>query len=171
MNDPLSNYLRWRDADESGRDEDADRECRIVFRTVAPEQPVSSAFTTRTLEAIAAAADRDARRARHTRAAVVWASVIGGGAAAYFGTGWAVSLLSTVFIGFLNMLIGAVVRGVTALQTGADVWAVLASLGRAAAAFAADPKVTFAIIALHGIAITALVALQRFFRSDRESFE
>ena len=97
--------------------------------------------------------------------------VVGGSTAAYFGTGWAVGLLSTVFIGLLNLLIGAVVRGVTGLQTGTDVWGVLGSLGRAAAAFAADPTVTFVIIALHAVAITALVALQRFFGSDGGSFE
>jgi hypothetical protein len=48
---------------------------------------------------------------------------------------------------------------------------VLASVGRATSAFAADPAVTFAIIALHAVAITALVALQRFFGSDGGSLE
>jgi hypothetical protein len=171
MNDALDSYLRWRAADESGRDEDADRECRAVFQAVVPQPPVSAGFTARTLAAISDAAERDARRARRTRTAGVWAAVVGGSAAAYFGTGWAVGLLSTVFIGLLNLIVASVVRGVTALQTGADFWSVLASLGRAAAAFAADPKVTFAIIALHAVAITALVALQRFFGSNGESFE
>ncbi|MEO8075783.1 MAG: hypothetical protein ABI818_05590 [Acidobacteriota bacterium] len=171
MNDPLDHYLRWRAADESGRDEDADRECRNLFQAAAVEPPVSPAFTARTMAAVAAASDRDARRARHTRRAAISAAAIGGTTAAYFGTGWLVGLLSTVLIGLLNLLIGGVVRAVTALQTGADVWAVLASMGRAAAAFAADPKVTVAIIALHAVAITALVALQRFFGSDGGSFE
>ena len=171
MNDPLDSYLRWRAADEGGRDDDADRECRIVFRAAVSQPPASSGFTTRTMAAIAAAAEQDRLRARRTRAAVISATVAGGSAAAYYGTGWAVGLLSTVFIGLLNLLIGAVVRGVTALETGADFWAVLASLGRAASAFAADPSVTFAIIALHAVAITALVALQRFFGSNGGSFE
>jgi hypothetical protein len=172
MPDPLDHYLRWRAADEGERDDDADRECRNLFQAVPrPEPPVSSAFTARTMAAVAAASVRDARRARRTRRAVVVAAAAGGTTAAYFGTGWLVGLLSTVFIGLLNVLIAGIVRAVTALQTGADLWAVLASIGRAAAAFAADPKVTVAIIALHAVAITALVALQRFFGSDGGSFE
>jgi len=45
------------------------------------------------------------------------------------------------------------------------------SLGRAAAAFVADPKVTVAIFAIQAIAIGALIALRRLLGSDRESFE
>jgi hypothetical protein len=45
-----------------------------------------------------------------------------------------------------------------------------ASLGRAAAAVLASPSVTTTILALQGIAVAALIALQRLLRSDRESF-
>ncbi|MCA1652074.1 MAG: hypothetical protein LC753_18005 [Acidobacteria bacterium] len=47
----------------------------------------------------------------------------------------------------------------------------MSGLGRAAAAFAADPKVTFVIIVIQGIAIAALFTLQRLLGSDGESFE
>jgi hypothetical protein len=69
------------------------------------------------------------------------------------------------------MLIAGAVRGASAFQTGAGVWSVLGSLGRAAAALAADPNVTFAMIAISAVAIAALLALQRLLGSDTESFQ
>ena len=171
MNEALGSYQRWRAADESGHDEDADWAFRTVFQTVESEPPVSPGFTARTLAAIAAATERDARRARYTRAGVVSGAAIGGAAAAYFGLGWAISAVSTVFIGFLNVVIAAIVGGAAALETGAGFWSVLGSLGRAAAAFAADPKVTLVILAIQVVAIAALFALHRLLGSDGESFE
>jgi hypothetical protein len=96
---------------------------------------------------------------------------VGSAAGLYFGTGWAVSFLSSVFVGFLNLVIAVIVRGAGAVGTGSGLWTVLESLGRAAAAFVADPKVTVAIFAIQAIAIGALVALRRLLGSDRESFE
>jgi len=171
MSEVPGSYQRWRDADESGRDDDADWAFKTVFRTVVPTQPISADFTSRTMAALAAAAEREARRARHTRAAVIAGAVLGGAAAVYFGTGWAVSVLSTVFVGFLNLVIAVIVGGAGAVETGSGLWTVLGTLGRAAAAFASDPKVTVAIFAIQAIAIAALVALRRLLGSDRESFE
>jgi hypothetical protein len=171
MSEIPGSYQRWRAAEESGRDDDADWAFKTVFQTVVPTAPIPAAFTTRTMEAIAAASGRDARRARHTRAAVVSGTVMGGAAALYFGTGWAISFLSTVFVGFLNLIIAVIVRGAGAVDTGAGFWTVMGSLGQAVAAFVADPKVTVAILVVQAIAIAALVALQRLLGSDRESFE
>lgn len=171
MNEIPGSYQRWRDADESGRDDDADWAFKTVFRTAVTTQPISAGFTKRTMEALAVAAAREARRARYTRAAVIAGSVVGGAAALYFGTGWAISFLSTVFVGFLNLVIAVIVRGAGAVETGAGFWSVMASLGRAVAAFVADPTVTIAILAIQAVAIAALVALQRLLGSDRESFE
>ena len=164
-------YDHWRAAEESERDDDADRAFRTVFQTAMPERPVSPEFTTRTMTAVAAAAAVDARRARRVRAGVLTGAVVTTTAAVYFGTGWAISLASAAFIGLLNVLIGAAVRGADAFQTGAGVWSVLASLGRATAALAADPNVTFAMIAISAVAIAALLALQRLLGSDGESFQ
>jgi hypothetical protein len=47
----------------------------------------------------------------------------------------------------------------------------LASLGRAAAAVAVDPKVTLALIAISAVAVAALLALQRLLGSDQESVQ
>jgi hypothetical protein len=57
------------------------------------------------------------------------------------------------------------------MDRGGDMWAVLGSLGRAAAAFVSDPKVTFMMIAVQGIAAAALFALQRLLGSDGETFK
>jgi hypothetical protein len=164
-------YRRWRDADENGREDEADRAFGAVFRTVAAEPPPSTGFTARTVAAVAAVAERDARRARRTRRAVAVAAGVGGIVAAYYGSGWAVSLLASAFIGFINVLVATVIGGAAGLEAGASVWGVIGNLGRAAGAFVADPKVTVAIIAIQVIAMGALRALQRLLGSDGESFE
>ena len=82
-----------------------------------------------------------------------------------------VRLVSAAFLGLLNLLIAAVVRIAEAFHTGAGVWGVLSSLGRAASAVAADTNVTLAMIAISVLAIAALVALQRLLGSDEESFQ
>ena len=171
MNEAPGSYGRWRAAEESDRNDDADWAFQTVFQTAMPEQPVSPEFTMRTMTAVAAAAAGDARRARRVRAGVLTGTAVGTTAAVYFGAGWAVSLASAAFIGLLNMVIVATVRGAAAFQTGAGVWSVLASLGRAAAALAADPNVTFALIAISAVAIAALLALQQLLGSDGESFQ
>jgi hypothetical protein len=171
MNDAPGSYTRWRAAEESERDDDADWAFRTVFQTAMPEQTVSPDFTARTMMAVSMAAAGDARRARRMRTGVLAGTAVAIGAAVYFGTGWAISLASTAFIALLNMVIAGAVRGAAAFQTGAGVWSVLASLGRAAAALAADPNVTFAMIAISAVAIAALLALQRLLGSDGESFQ
>jgi hypothetical protein len=170
MNQAPGSYGRWRAAENGGRDDDADGAFRMVFQTAIPEQPVSHDFTTRTMTAVAAAAAGDARRARRTRAGVLMGTVVATSAAVYFGAGWVVSLASAALIGLLNLVIAGAVRGASALTPG-GVWPVLASLGRAAAALAADPIVTFAMIAISGVAVAALLALQRLLGSDGESFQ
>jgi hypothetical protein len=169
--DHLNSYLRWRAADESGADEAADAAFRAVFQSAVAEPVVSSDFTARTMSAVAAAAQRDARRVRRMRAGLVGASIVGGAAGAYYGAGLAVSALSGAFTRLLNLFVAAVVGAAAALQAGADFWTLLANVGRGAAAVAADPEVTFVILIIQGLAIVALLALQRLLGSDGESFE
>jgi hypothetical protein len=171
MNEPSDSYARWRAAEESERDDDADRAFLTVFHTAMRQQPLSPEYTTRTMTAVAAVAAGDARRARRVRAGVLTATVVATIPAVYFGTGWVIAATSAAFIGMLNLLIAAAIRGAIAFQTGAGVWSVLATLGRAAAAVAADPKVTVAMITISVVAIAALLALQRLLGSDRESFQ
>lgn len=171
MNDDLIRAVgRWRDAEDAGRDEDADAAFAHVFREAVAEPPVSAAFATRTLEAVAEAAARDARRARRTRRLLVPASLAAFVALMYFSASFVASAMSTTVVGLLGLLVGGVVSIATSLEAGADVWTVLSNLGRAANAFIANPAVTITILAVQGIAITALIALQRLLGSDGESF-
>jgi len=167
----MDNYPRWRAADASERDDDADGAFRTVFQSVVQDQPISPEFTALTMASIAGAVAVDARRARHARAAVLSGTIVATAAAMYVGAGWAIALVSATFLGLLNLLVAAVVRTAEAFQTGAGVWGVLSSLGRAASALAADTNVTFAMIAISALAIAALVALQRLLGSDEESFQ
>ncbi|HSC26325.1 MAG TPA: hypothetical protein VLD67_03570 [Vicinamibacterales bacterium] len=171
MNELDLRYRRWRAADEEGRDEEGDHAFKAVFHAVRSEQPVSPTFAARTMEAVAAAAARDANRARRTRAALVWGSVFGGAAAAYFGASLAISALAAGLLRLLDLMVAVVVGAATGFEAGTDFWSVLTGLGRALAAFAADPTVTIVVLAVQGIAIAALFGLQRLLGSDGESLE
>ena len=130
MNDAaLDHYRRWAAAEASERDDDADAALQGLFQAVESEALVSPEFTTRTMTTIADAAARDARRARRARVAVLSGTAAATAAALYTGAGWAFSLLSAAFLGFLNLLIAAVVSTAEAFQSGAGVWGVLSSLG------------------------------------------
>lgn len=166
--DPVRAYQRWQAAEEGGRDEEADRAFEALFSASMPAVPVPADFETRTMHAVAAAAERDARRARHVRSAALVASVAGGAAAAYFGFGYALSVMSAVFVRLIDLVIVGVVYVVTVMQSGADAWSVAASLGRATAAAVADARVALALIVIQGVAIAAFMALRRLLHSDVE---
>jgi hypothetical protein len=169
--DPDRSYRRWQAAEADGRDDEADAEFKVVFDSAVSTQVVGASFTARTMEAVAAAAANEARRSRRTRVATIAAGLAGGVAAAYFGAGLLVTLLSTGVMRGFDLLIGLVVRMAGAAQTGADLWSVLSGMGRAAVAFAADPTVTMMLFALQGIAVAALIALQRLLGADEESLK
>jgi len=169
--DITRSYHRWQVAEADGRDEDADAEFRLVFSATAPDPGVETAFTLRTMEAVATAAAKEARRARKVRRASIAAAIAVFVTGAYFGAGFVVSALSTLVVGGFDLLIGVVVRTAGAAQTGAGIWSVLSGVGRAAASFAANPTVTMTLIALQGIAVLALLALQRLLGVDEESLK
>jgi hypothetical protein len=163
-------YGRWRQAEELGREDEADAAFQMVFSAVPAPEP-SPEFTRNVLRAVAVTAARDARHARRVRVAALAGGALGGAAAVYFGAGLALSAVSSGLVWLLDALVAVAVRSASAMDNGADVWTVIASLGRAAAAFVADPKVTFTIVAIQGIAVAALVALQRLLGADGESFK
>jgi hypothetical protein len=172
MDDELIRSLRrWREADEQGQDDEADAACRAVFADGLTERPASLDFPARTIAAIEAAKVDDQRRARRTRRVLLGGGVVGGSAAAYFGGGWAVAALSGLVVGLLNLFVGAAVRVATGIQSGADAWSVLSGLGRAFAAFMADPSVTVAMLVMQALAVAGLVALQRLLGTHTESFK
>jgi hypothetical protein len=172
MSSSPTRFDRWLDADAGYRADEADAAFRVAYQTTMADQPVSLDFAARTMSAVAAASASDVRRTRRVRATVITGTIAVTLAALYYGAGWAVSVMSAAFVGLLNLAVAATVRGATGGgQGGSGVWSFLSSLGRAAAAFAADPNVTFAMIAISAIAIAALVALQRLLGSDEESFQ
>ena len=171
MDDNLYRVRRWVDAEESGREDDADAACMAMFGAVSVEPSVTPEFTAATLRAIAAAGERDRVRAQRVRRATVAAGAVVTAALAYVAGPWALVAIWRGFLAFIELLVGVTVRIVVGLQTGADVWTVLAGMGRAAAALVADPTITVVIVAMQAIAMIALVALRRLLESDRESLE
>ena len=169
-NDLTRAYGRWRALEEDGRDDDADAAFAPVFRQAMEARPVSLAVTARTMTAVTAAAEQDARRARRTRKVLV---PLGAAAAAglLYATGsYLVSAMATSVMWVMNLLVGTVVGAAKTADTGVDLWSLASSLGRAAAAFMSSPAVTVSIIAIQGVAMLALIALQRLLGSDREFY-
>jgi hypothetical protein len=123
------------------------------------------------MELVAAAAARETRRVRRLRIGSAAAALAALGTGAYFGAGVIVSLVSTLVVSGFDLLIGVVVRTAGAAQTGAGVWSLLSGIGRAVASVAADPGVTMTLIALQGLAVAALLALQRLLGVDEESLK
>jgi hypothetical protein len=171
-NDNLSrSYRRWHAAERSGRDDEADAEFRTLFSAVVEQRAATVDFAARTMEAVAAAAARDARRARRARAGIMAAGVCSAVLLAYFGSGLFVGFGSGLVARTVDLLIALVVKMAGAAETGADVWSVLSSIGRTAAAVTTDPTVTVMLFALQAIALAALVALQRLLGADEESLK
>jgi hypothetical protein len=104
------------------------------------------------------------------RAAAV-AGTAGLGAAVYLGAGLVLPAMASALLALFDFLVGAIVRTSAGVQAGSGLWGLLGSLGHAASAFVADPKVTFVLLVLQGFAIAALVALQRLLGSDGDPFQ
>ncbi len=171
MDDELTRQCRrWLAADEAGRDDEADAAFKKTFAALPPVV-VPAPFTAGTLHAVSAVLAADRRRARLARVAVVAVTSLGTALGLYFGAGWIVSALSTAMVAFLDLVVAVVVKGAAAADHGANLWGVLFGLGRAAAAFLTEPKVTITLLAIQGIAAAALFALQRLLGADAESFK
>jgi len=171
MDDELvRNCTRWQEAEQAGREDEADVAFRSVFAAVPGVEP-SRAFTAATLQAVTAAAERDLVRARRTRRAVFVTAALSAVVGLYFGAGLLVSLGTSAALGLFDLLVGAVVTTASAADRGTDVWSVFSALGRAFAAFIADPKVTMVLLVIQGIAAAALFALHRLLGTDVESFK
>jgi hypothetical protein len=163
-------YHRWRAMEDQGRDDDADAAFGPVFREAGEGRAVSLDFTARAMAAVSAAAERDARRARRTRNVLL---PVGAAAAAgflYVAGGFILSAMAASMSWVVSLLISSVVGIAKSADTGVSLWSVARSLGHAAATFMSRPAVTISIIAIQGIAMMALVALQRLLGSDREFY-
>ena len=171
MDDELiRRYGRWREAEEADREEDADAAFKTVFAAVSVRRP-SAAFTARTMEAVALASGRQALQKRRTIAGLAAAAAGTALVTLYLTAGLIGSTISALVLGGLDLLVSLVVAAASASDGGVSVWAVLANLGRAAAALITDPKTTLALVAIQGVALAALFALQRLLGTDGESFQ
>lgn len=169
MTHPLNReYERWLDADRRGADDEADAACREAFEALPPHS-VPVAFTAETMARLTAARAADAIRARRARLALLWGSAIAGPVAIYFVAGALMSAAVALLRGTLNLMVNATVR--IASLSDWSVWSVVGSLGRALSAIMADADVTLIVIAMHGVAFAALIALQRLLGPDTESYK
>lgn len=176
MTDDLNrHWQRWQEADSEGqnseREDDADAACRALFAAAALEPTVTPAFTARTVATINTSVAAERVRARRLRRALLAGSVAAAVVGVYAGGPWLLSALAGAVAGAINLLVGVTVGIAVAVQAGTDVWTVLGGLGRAAAAFVANPTVTVVMLAMQAIAVMALITLQRLLGAEKESFE
>ena len=171
MDDELvRSYNRWRAVEDEGREDEAEAAFGTMFRDALPEQPVSLEFSARAMQAVAAAADRDAQRIRRTRKVLMPVGFAGAAGLLYLSGGFIVAALTSSVVWIVDVLIASIVGIASNAQTGIDLWSVARGLGRAAAAFISSPTVTITIIAVQGIAMAALILLQRLLGSDEGSY-
>ena len=169
MREDLSlNYHRWQIADERGDDAEADAAFGAVFEACVSAPLPSAAFTSQAMAAIAAATAADARRSKVIRQVLLWSGVPAATLAVYFGAGAVLSALSSALVGALNLLVAVVVWFVNGPDVRTGVWSMLTVMGRAAAAFVADSRVTVAMLVFQVVAIAALAALHRLLGPERE---
>ena len=161
-------HQRWLDAELEGRDDDADALFETVFKTAVPPVTASAAFATKTMAAVGEAAVLDARRAQMTKRVVIPVASAAAIVLAYLCSGLMMSAFSAIVVNAIDLFIGAVVYVATTMRSGGDAWSLAGNLGRATAALLTSSSVTTTILALQGMAIAALFALQRLLRSERE---
>jgi hypothetical protein len=149
-------------------DDEADAAFAALFDACVAAPLPSAQFTTDTMAAIAAATAADARRVRFARKALVWAGVPAGILLVYFGAGPLFSVLSSALVASLNLLVALVVWFANGADVRSSLWSVMTGIGRAAAAFVADPRVTIAIVVFQVVAVAALAALHRLLGPERE---
>ena len=166
--DVTEQYRRWLEADAEAQDDEADASFGRLFDTCVPTPLPSVRFTETTMAAIAETTAADARRSRRTRRVLVWSGVPVLVVGLYFGAGAALSALSTGLVAGLNFLVGVVVWFANGHDARSTVWSVLTGLGRASLAFAADSRVTVAMVVFQAVAVAALAVLHRLLGPDRE---
>jgi hypothetical protein len=102
------------------------------------------------------------------RKALVWTGLPAGVALVYFGAGPLFSVLLNALVAGLNLLVAVVVWFANGADVRSSLWSALNGIGRAAAAFVADPRVTIAIVVFQVVAVAALAGLHRLLGPERE---
>jgi hypothetical protein len=121
------------------------------------------------MEAVSQAAALDARRAYLLRRVGLPAAVAAACVCLYLVAGYAGALVSAVVVSALQLLVALVV-GITANGPDHGAWSIFSSLGKAMAALLANPGFTMVVLVIQGVALVALVTLQRLLHSDEELF-
>ena len=153
-------WRRWAAADREEREGEADAAFRQVFQAVPRLEP-GPGFAAR----VQAARERQARR----RAWLVRSVAAAGGLT---GLAVAVVLLThglRLLWAAVDLLVQAAVWMAVALERGADVWTILAQVGRTAGAMMASPGVALVLILIQLVAMAAFYGLQWALASEKES--
>ena len=161
-------YRRWQAAEAAADDDAADAAFGTLFEASVSAPLPSRELVPRTMAAVAVAAAAEVRRARRLRSGLVWLGLPGAAVLLYLGAGTIVSLISSAVVACLNLLVTLVVLFAGGTDVRRALWSVLSGLGRASAAFVADPRVTFAMVVCQVVAVAALVALHRLLGAGRE---
>ncbi len=161
---------RWIAADQADLDAEADGAFRAVFQ-VMPRRAPRPGFANR----VAVAVGTLVRPVGHStpwswsrRAAAAALAVIGT-ASMYFAT----VALAPIIARRLGALVSASARGfvwvVMHLESGLDLWAILAEAGRAIGAAIATSQVASGLVAIELVGVVALYALHRLLTLEKES--
>jgi hypothetical protein len=161
----------WQTAEITGDNDAADEAFARLYATAVPRRAPAPAFVAATVQAVASATARDARRARWVRAALGSTAAVVGLGLLYLGSGVLLSMFSAAVVGGLNLIVSTIVWMAEGGQARTGVWSALGGLGRAAAAFVAEPRVTVVILGFQAVAAAALVVMHRLLGRDREWIE
>ncbi len=153
-------WRRWLTAERDDRDDDADAELRLVFRSI-PTQAPRDGFAGRVAEAIA----RDSRR----RARLMRLTLFGASAAAAIVSVVVLWQLPRLFRPMFNAGISGLVWSLAAVDRGIDVWTLIGRMARVTAAIIVTPQVTLLLMALALVAIAALYGLNRVLELEERS--
>lgn len=153
-------WRRWLTAERDEREDDADAELRLIFRSI-PTQAPRDGFAERVAEAIA----RDSRR----RARLTRLTLFGASAAAVIVSVVVLWQLPRLFRPMFNAGVSGLVWSLAAVDRGIDVWTLIGRVARVTAAIAVTPQVTLLLMALALVAIAALYGLNRVLELEERS--
>src|SRR5262245_18329050 len=155
-----SGYRRWADAEQSGREDDADDALRVLFSAV-PRQAPTDRLRAEVASSIALAARRQARLSKAALApAGVFAALL---------TLLLLPQIPRLVRVLADLSVRAVVWMILAFNRGVDVWTVLGQLARGAGALVVAPQVSLVLIACGLVAIAALYGLNRMLELEERA--
>jgi hypothetical protein len=156
----MTEWRRWLTAERDEREDDAEAELRLVFRSIPTLAPPEG-FAGRVAQAVA----RDIRR----RAQITRLIVLGWSAAAIVASGVVLWQLPRLLRPMFNAGVSGLVWSLAAVDRGIDVWTLIGRMARLTAAIVVTPQVTLLLMALALVAIAALYGLNRVLDLEERS--